>query len=165
MKKLSFVFLLVAFAAALFSYQSKVQVKAPDFTLTDISGNKVSLSDYKGKVVYMDVWATWCMPCMAEMGKSKKIKDHFKDNKDVVFLYISIDKDESRWKDVVKKKDIKGVHLISKDGQEAGILEKYQVPSIPRYVLIDKNGNISQWEAKWPSDPEAITDIEKLLGK
>jgi peroxiredoxin len=165
MKNIFYSGLIIMVLALLLSMKSSIQKKAPDFTLKDISGKSVSLSDFKGKVVYLDIWATWCMPCMAEMGKSKKLKEHFKDNDKIVFLYISIDKDEDRWKEVVKKKDIKGVHLISRGGDEAGILQKYDVPSIPRYVLIDKEGNVVEWNAKWPSDPEAKEDIEKLLGK
>jgi thioredoxin-related protein len=83
-----------------------------------------------------------------------------------VFLYVSIDQDEDRWKEMVRKKDIKGVHLISKNGDEDGIKQKYQVYQIPRFVLIDKNGNIVDGEAKMPSDKEElIADIERLLAK
>lgn len=140
---------------------------APEFTLTDINGNKVSLSDFKGKVVYMDVWATWCAPCIYEINKAKSLKKHFKDqvDKEIVFLYISIDTDEKSWKNMVKKKDIQGVHLLSKGGEEEAILQKYNVPSIPKFVLIDKEGNIVDGNAKAPSNPELIDDIETLLAQ
>lgn len=144
---------------------SSIKRSAPDFTLTDIEGKKVSLSDFKGKVVFMDIWATWCPPCMAEMKSAKSLKEKYKDNHDIVFLYISIDKDEERWKEIVKKKEIKGVHLISKGGDEEAILQKYDVPSIPRFVIVDKQGNIADWNAKWPSDPELTSDLDRLLGK
>jgi thiol-disulfide isomerase/thioredoxin len=144
---------------------NKKSAVAPSFTLTNIEGKKVSLSDFKGKVIYMDVWASWCGPCILEMKSAKKVKEHFKDNKNIVFLYISIDKDEQSWKDMVEKKDIKGIHLISKGGMEEGILQKYDVPAIPKFVLIDKEGNIADANAKWPSDSDIIDDIQKLLPK
>jgi thiol-disulfide isomerase/thioredoxin len=162
------VFFIIAalFSAHTFGLSNAAIVNvAPDFTLPDLEGNKVSLSDFKGKVVYMDIWASWCPPCLSEIGKSKKLKEHFHENNDIVFLYVSIDKDEVRWKDMVRKKDIQGVHLISKGGNDEGIIQKYDVPAIPKFVLIDKNGNIVDGDAKWPSDSDLIEDIEKLLAK
>lgn len=167
MRKIVFSLLLLASVLLVAqNVRSDKKVKAPGFTLKDIDGNKVSLSDFQGKVVYLDIWASWCAPCLGEMNKAKKIKEHFKGREDIVFLYISIDKDETRWKDMVKKKEIKGVHLISKEGEEEAILQKYNVPAIPKFALIDKNGNLADGNAKWPSDEEnLIADIEALLGK
>ncbi|HEY8400756.1 MAG TPA: TlpA disulfide reductase family protein [Cytophagaceae bacterium] len=138
---------------------------APSFTLTDINGNKVSLSDFKGKVVYLDFWASWCAPCLLEINKSKNLKQKYADNNNVVFLYVSIDKDLAAWKNMVSKKNIQGVHLNSKDGKEEDILTKYNLVSIPKFVLIDKQGNIVDDDAKRPSDPALINDIEKLLNQ
>jgi thiol-disulfide isomerase/thioredoxin len=136
---------------------------APSVTLNDINGNKVSLSDFKGKVVYLDIWASWCGPYLYEMGHSQNIKAKFGQNPQVVFLYISIDSDKSAWKRAVKKKNIHGVHLNSNGGKEDDIINKFQATAIPRFVLIDKNGNIADPDAKRPSDPEVIQDIEALL--
>lgn len=136
---------------------------APDFKLENINGGQTSLSDFKGKVVYLDIWATWCRPCLEEMKKGKKLKEAFKDNKDVVFLYVSIDKDVEKWKNYVKSNHVEGVHLISREGAEENILERYDAPYIPRFVLIDKQGNIVQYEAKAPSDVSVEADIKALL--
>ncbi|HEX8545790.1 MAG TPA: TlpA disulfide reductase family protein [Cytophagaceae bacterium] len=136
---------------------------APNFTLTDINGKKVSLSDFKGKVVYMDIWASWCAPCIAEINKSKNLKARFESNPDVVFLYVSIDEDAAKWKEMVAKKEIHGVHLLSSKGQEGDISKNFKVQGIPKFILIDKEGNIKDPSAKRPSDPELIEDITALL--
>jgi thiol-disulfide isomerase/thioredoxin len=136
---------------------------APNFTLDHMEGGKKSLSDYKGKVVYMDVWATWCMPCIEAMNQSKPLKEAFADNKDVVFLYVSIDENEDKWRKFVKNKNVKGEHLISREGLEEKILDLYSIPFIPRFVLIDKEGNVVQFEAKAPNDKTLIDDIKALL--
>jgi peroxiredoxin len=136
---------------------------APAFSLRDISGKTATLEDFKGKVVYMDVWATWCAPCLLQIKKSETLKKHFESNKDVVFLYISIDSDENKWKQTIEKRHIKGIHLISSGGKESDLIQNYQVPSIPRFVLIDREGNIADFNAKLPSGNGIVKDIEKLL--
>jgi len=155
--------------ATIFLFTNSIEFKkaaAPDFTLKDINGKEVSLHSFKGKVVYLDIWASWCAPCLGEINKAKAVKQHFHDNQNVVFLYVSIDEDENRWKEMIRKKDIKGVHLISKGGEDDGIKQKYQVRAIPKFILIDKNGDMVDGEAKWPSDKdELIADIERLLAK
>jgi thiol-disulfide isomerase/thioredoxin len=140
--------------------------ETPEFTLNDINGQKVHLSDFKGKVVYLDIWASWCGPCIYEMKNSGPLKKHFKDNNNVVFVYISIDSDLESWKAAVKKRSIHGVNLISREGLEDNIIEKFKTSSIPRFILIDKNGNIADNDAKRPSEGELIiNDIEKLLAQ
>lgn len=143
---------------------SAVQGKpAPDFKLENLEGGQTSLSDLKGKVVYLDIWATWCRPCLEEMKKGKKLKEAFVGNNDVVFLYVSIDKEAEKWRSYVKNNNIHGTHLISREGAEEKLLERYDVPYIPRFVLIDKQGNIVQYEAKAPSDASIEADIKALL--
>jgi thiol-disulfide isomerase/thioredoxin len=138
---------------------------APGFTLESIDGKKVSLSDFKGKIVYIDFWATWCGPCIAEMPHSKKLKEKFVGNDSIVFMYVSVDNEESidDWKSLVKKKGMSGVQLISRDGSEERVADRYGISFIPRFVLVDKNGKIAYLNAPPPSAPEAEILIRQLL--
>lgn len=136
---------------------------APGFALKDQKGNTVSLDSFKGKVVYMDIWASWCAPCIMQINRAKALRDHFRGEEDLVFLYISIDQDTVRWKRFLEEREVDGIHLISPKGEDGEILEKYNVPSIPRFVLIDKDGNIADFHAKPPSNKSLRKDIEKLL--
>lgn len=140
---------------------------APNFSGDTPEGKKISLSDLKGKVVYMDVWATWCGPCKTELPFSKKIQKDFKNNDQVVFLYMSIDESIADWHNMLKKdKDFVGIHINQKQHQQPGaIWESYLMTGIPRYVLIDADGKIVQSNASRPSSGKVIGEIKTLLNR
>lgn len=138
--------------------------QAPTFTLRSIDGKKVTLAELKGKVVYIDFWASWCGPCMGEMPASKTLRES-EVGKKVTFVYISIDSKEDKWKAAVSAKDIKGYNLISLNGMEDDLANKYQFPYIPRYVLIDKEGKIADDNAKRPSESGIVKDLQALLAE
>jgi len=162
MKSIKNIFLVLFFLNSLnVLSQSLDSLLAPNFSLRDTSGNIVSLSDFKGKVVYIDFWASWCGPCLKEIPHSKKLIQEFKDNSTIVFLGVSIDGNEEKWKNTVQAKNIPGIQLISKDGKESSILKNYNVKSIPRFVIIDKSGKMIEEFAPRPSE----RGISKLLTK
>jgi thiol-disulfide isomerase/thioredoxin len=133
---------------------------AINFTGTDINGKKVSLSDLKGKVVYVDIWATWCGPCLNEIPHFQKLMEEYK-GKDIVFMAISIDaaKDKPKWEQFVKEKGKQGLQLFAGNGWESDVAKMYQVIGIPRFMLFDKKGNIVSTNAPRPSSAE----IKQLL--
>ncbi len=137
---------------------------APLFTLKDIEGKEVSLSDFKGKVVYLDIWASWCGPCIAEIPHAKKLKERMK-GKDIVFLYVTIDENEKAWRDMVKNKEMEGVHLISEGGWASKINKLYGVNAVPTYFLIGKDGKIFNNRPPRPSSPEIDKELERALAE
>ena len=133
---------------------------AYDFSLPDTSGKMVSMKDFKGKVVLIDVWATWCGPCKGEMPYLKAIEEEYKDNKDLVFVAISLDKakDKEKWLAYIRKENLPGVHLLDDVGMAFG--RKYKVNAIPRYLLIDRNG---KWiEVRCPN-PSSTEDLKRYM--
>ncbi len=135
---------------------------APDFTLSDENGKKISLSSLKGKLVYIDVWATWCLPCMKELPYSMEMQKKFANKKDIVFMYVSIDDEQTKWKNTIKEKQLTGLHLIS-PGRTSEITKLYAITSIPRYIFIGKDGKIIEANAPQPSEKETEEMINYFL--
>ena len=145
-------------------YRVRPGAEAADFSYQDTEGNMVSLSDFKGKVVLVDVWATWCGPCRAEIPHLKKLEEEMH-GKDVVFMSVSVDdeKDKQTWLDFVEKEHLGGVQLFAAGGSE--LREAYDIAGIPRFMVFDKAGCIVTIRAPRPSDPELKEMLEKELEK
>lgn len=116
--------------------------EAPAFSLKDESGKQVSLSSFKGKVVYLDFWGVGCGPCIYNIknylpGIHEKYKD-----KEVVFINICVDANEREWKAALQKYQLKGVNLIAEGWGQNPVCKAYNISGIPHYVLIDKAGRI-----------------------
>lgn len=139
--------------------------KEDDITLQTVEGKTFYLSDFKGKVVYLDFWASWCGPCRVEFPHSKAMHDKLTDKqkKKIVFLYASIDENEDAWKKALEKLQLQGENGHIKPAQNAAILRKLAVNSIPRYVIIDKSGKIVSADATRPSSPETLNELLKLI--
>ena len=139
---------------------------AINFTHEDVDGKPVSLTDFKGKVVVVDVWATWCGPCIQEIPALKKLEEEFKDQ-DVVFMSVSIDeqKDKEKWKAFLEKEQLHGVQLFGGNGWKSDIAQFYNINAIPRFMVFDKKGNIVSTEAPRPSSPHLKAMITRELQK
>ena len=138
----------------------------PNYEFRDVDGNVVELDHYRGKLIYIDVWATWCGPCKIQGEYFQQLIEDFDEYKDdIVFLGISIDKkkDLEKWKKEVKEKGLKGVQVIADRTDELSFGKDFKVNAIPRFILIDKNGKIIESHAQSPSQPNMKPYLEKLL--
>ena len=138
---------------------------APNFTYNNTEGKPVSLSDFKGKVVYIDIWATWCGPCRAEIPHLKALKEKYKDNENLVIIGISADAvgDVQRWKDFVTAQELTGVQLHGRTDGDDDVAALFGVRALPHFVLIDKQGNIASGQAPRASSADIVPMIERLL--
>nr|WP_315151130.1 TlpA disulfide reductase family protein [uncultured Flavobacterium sp.] len=138
--------------------------KGLEFTYKDINDKPVSFSDFKGKYVYIDLWATWCGPCKAEIPHMKKIEEDYH-GKNIVFISLSLDKpkDNQKWKDFVKKEQLKGIQIMADKDFKSDVAKNYDVNAIPRFLLFDIKGNIINADALRPSNPELRVQLDKLL--
>jgi thiol-disulfide isomerase/thioredoxin len=139
---------------------------AYNFSLPDTAGNMVSMKNFSGKVVLIDVWATWCGPCKGEFPFLKEIEEEYKDNENMVFVSISTDKIEKKdsWLGLIQKEKLGGVQLLDDIGK--GFARKYGIMSIPRFMLIDKKGRWIQVNCPRPSDKDNLKRyLNEALGK
>ncbi len=143
-------------------YETRKGAMAANFSYPDVDGKMVSLSDFKGKVVLIDVWATWCGPCRAQIPFIKKLEEELH-GMDVVFLSVSVDeeKDKQKWLNVIKQEQLGGVHIFASGWSK--ITKDYKITGIPRFMLVDKQGNIITDNAPRPSEPELKELILKNL--
>ena len=134
---------------------------APEFTLHDLDGQPVSLSQFKGQVVLLDFWASWCAPCITDLPDLRRIKRKAA-NQPLVFLNLSLDTDEAAWREAVDKHEIEGVHVRA-DGWGADVAKSYQVNSLPSYYLVDSQGLIVERLRRMSDTDEIVATIEKSL--
>jgi thiol-disulfide isomerase/thioredoxin len=137
---------------------------SPSFTAyEDNAGGTKSLEDLKGKYVYIDVWATWCGPCIAEIPSLKKVEKAFH-GKNIQFLSISIDtdKDHDKWKKMIIDKELSGMQLMADNNWESQFVADFMIKGIPRFILIDPNGNILDANAPRPSDKKLVATLNGL---
>ncbi|MEM7101818.1 MAG: TlpA disulfide reductase family protein [Bacteroidota bacterium] len=150
------------------AYESTQKIQhgqvAPDFEVVDRYGNRVRLSDFRGKVVYLDFWATWCPPCLKELPFSRQLSRSFSSN-DVVFLYVSLDVNEFTWKEYLKKHQLNGHHFFTQGVYESPVAKSYYLKALPNFMLIDQQGVVVKNPAKRPSQEGVRSEIQSLLRK
>ncbi len=128
---------------------------AIDFTYPDTTGQNYSLSSFEGNLVYVDVWATWCGPCKAEIPSLQKLEADYHDQA-ITFLSVSVDTDEAAWRKMVQDKSLGGTQLWA-DGWSQ-ITKDYAIFGIPRFMLFSADGKVISNDAPRPSSAE-IRDL------
>lgn len=112
------------------------KVEATYFPMVNLEGETISLANYRGKVVYISFWASWCKPCISNFEKYKDIRQSL-EKEGVILLNVSIDKRKEKWKQAMAKYNIAGDHVISK---KEDLYPEYDISSIPLYEIINKEG-------------------------
>lgn len=137
---------------------------SPEFSYETVEGTTVSLSDLKGKYVYIDVWATWCGPCIKQIPYLKELEELYQD-KNIVFVSISVDKEtaKNKWRKMVKEKELGGLQLFADKSFDSEFMNAYAVNSIPRFILIDPEGKIINPEAPRPSFQKTTKLLNNIL--
>src|SRR5690606_31226559 len=104
---------------------------APAFNLNSFQGNNISLADMKGKYLFVDIWATWCRPCLQQLPAMKELEEKYRDQ-NIEFVSISVDKDadKGKWAKMIQDKEMAGIQLFA--GKQTSFSKDYEVSSIPR---------------------------------
>jgi len=155
---------------ALENYSRKTQQLNKSDIIDFVGRNKMLNEIIKqniGQVIYLNFWASWCIPCRQEMKDARKIVEYHKDDNNIVYLFISIDEIVSNWKEASKTEllnDLENNYLM-KDFNSSKLKDKYKLNTIPRYILINKKGQIVNHNAPRPSEPRLKILLDKLLAE
>ncbi|MEM6718095.1 MAG: TlpA disulfide reductase family protein [Bacteroidota bacterium] len=136
---------------------------SPTFDYENHKGGNTTLADLQGKYVYIDVWATWCGPCLQEIPSLKKVEKQYHD-KNIHFVSISIDetRDHGKWKKMVDEKELGGIQLMADNAWKSKFVTDYAIEGIPRFILIGPDGKIVNADAPRPSDEKLIELFDEL---
>lgn len=129
--------------------------------LTDTEGNEVNLKDLLGKVTYIDIWATWCGPCCREIPYLDEVVKRFKGNDKVQFISISVDDDLDAWQKKLAKDNPEWAQYVIKGDEKTKFMSSMGIQGIPRFILLDAQGNFIQNDAVRPSSE----NIDKVLNE
>ena len=148
-------------------YRVKFEID-DDVQLVDNSGKTGTLNEFisahQGKVIYVDYWASWCAPCIAEMPSAKKLQKEL-NNKNIVYLYLSTDRKEEPWQKALKKLELQGnINYRIMNADNSMQMEELEIQFIPRYMIYDVNGRLVNKDAPRPSESELLkSQLMKLL--
>lgn len=140
----------------IYNHYRKMQKGMPavDFTFYDAKGKKYSLKDFRGKALYIDVWATWCGPCCVEIPHMAKLVKSFKGDKRINLISISFDENEKKWLDKVAADKPQWGQYRCPDNFASALCREYGINAIPRFLMFDAEGNIISLNAPRPSESD-----------
>jgi thiol-disulfide isomerase/thioredoxin len=129
---------------------------APKFTLPDLNGRQISLDQFRGKIVMLDFWATWCGPCRMTMPLLGNLEKEYRDT--MILLAINLQEPKNMVRDYVQKQNINSHVLLDENGS---VGEMYETDSIPMQVLIDKNGIVRHIQLGFK--PGMATELRSVI--
>lgn len=137
---------------------------SPSFDYENYNGGTTSLEDLRGKFVYIDVWATWCGPCINEIPYMKEIEKKYRD-KNIEFVGMSIDNPEAydKWREMVEDRELAGIQIYADKAWQSDFVRDYQIMGIPRFILIDPEGKIFDADTYRPSEPQLEELFDRIL--
>lgn len=133
---------------------------APWFTILDEDGNRFTNEEYKGKVVYVTFWASWCADCKRIMDNTRQLRKDI-EKEGVVLLNISLDKDKQKWQDAIFVNDVFGDNKIMES--DRGVQHTFGIKTIPKFYIIDKNGNLAALSGG--GREKALEDFKALVAQ
>ena len=147
-----------------YAYKSSLVGKnGNEFYLKSGTKDSVSLSSFKGKHLYIDVWATWCKPCKVEYPLLKALEKELSSSNSIDIISISMDREFDKWASYVENNDMKGYHFHTKHNSE--FVKFYDIGALPRFILLDPNGQIVSADAMRPSDPEIRNYLKSIMDR
>jgi len=168
MKKTALLFvLLLAVGATTYSFREapkkEFSKESLSETLLAADGSQVAFKDIlkkqKGKITVIEVWASWCGDCVKAMPKVKELQEK---NKNVSFVFISMDKTADKWKDGIQKHELKGAQYMANDGMKGVFGQAIDLDWIPRYIIIDSRGKIILYRAIETDFDQINTTLQQL---
>ncbi|MDO5969994.1 TlpA disulfide reductase family protein [Flavivirga aquimarina] len=154
--------LLISFFSCNTETPTKFSEKALDDTFISFEGEEIAfkniLEKHKGKTIVIDIWASWCGDCIKGMPKVKKLQSEYKD---VVYVFLSLDRGESAWKRGIEKYQVKGAHYYMPKGKDCDFADFVNISWIPRYMVINEASEIVVFNVIEADDEKLIEAIKK----
>ena len=150
-----------------YEHYKNVKIGSPfvHFTMSDTKGKTVAIESLRGKFTYIDCWATWCGPCCAEIPYMEKLYDHYKKDKRIQLVSISLDSNKKKWLEKLAADKPGWKQYIVPENFESPLCDAYGINGIPRFMMIDPKGNIISIDAPRPSSEGIIKWIDEQMNK
>ncbi|AFL79933.1 thioredoxin domain-containing protein [Aequorivita sublithincola DSM 14238] len=158
--KTIFVFLFLSITFAQAQQKTFTEAALNDVFLSE-NNKEITLSEvlrqYKGKTVFIDIWASWCKDCIAGMPKVQKLRE---ENSEVVFLFLSLDKEMESWKHGIEKYGVVGENYFIPSGWKGAFCSSIDLDWIPRYMVVNPEGEISLYKAIETNDENLLKELK-----
>ena len=154
-------------AQFLLGYEQQISEKV-GLNLLKADGSVIRFQDIlienKGKVIYIDYWASWCAPCIEAMPYAEALRNEYA-NENIIFVYLSSDNDQSAWKKAAERYGLSNLEnsYLSLNHKNSDWVQSLKIQTIPRYLIIDTNGKLVESDAPGPKDPNIKTILEKYI--